>query len=150
MARFGYLAVLCEEPGALAGFYVANFGMAAIGRNADGDVTLSDGSFNMTLFRNRSALHEPHMENGLHHLGVAVDDIEAVVARYRAHYPRGTVVSENGDLHHGSVRIYDPECNPVSLSQTHFGLPDAPARIPRIAHVALNALDTEAIPDFYR
>lgn len=149
MARIRYLAMLCAEPAALAGFYGANFGMAELGRSPEGDVTLSDGGYNLTLFRNRESLREPHREDGLHHLGVAVDDVDATVARYRARYPRGTVVAESGGLQHGVVRIYDPECNPVSLSQTHFGVPAAEARVPRIAHFALNALDTEAILDFY-
>jgi catechol 2,3-dioxygenase-like lactoylglutathione lyase family enzyme len=60
------------------------------------------------------------------------------------------VVSESGDLQHGEARIYDPECNPVTLSQKNFGLGSSPLRVPRIAHMALNALDTEAIRDFYR
>ena len=88
-------------------------------------------------------LREPRMEPGLHHLGVAVDNIDAIVARYHARYPRGTVIAESGDLQHGQVRIYDPECNPVTLSQNSFGLGRALPRIPRIAHFALNALDTE-------
>src|SRR4029079_6074444 len=123
MARIAYLAMLCAEPASLAGFYTSNFGMDEVGRNAAGDTTLSDGGFNLTLFRNRSALHEPHAENGLHHLGVAVGDVEATVARYRARYPRRTLAPYIGDLQHGVVRIYDPECHPVALSQTNFGLP---------------------------
>jgi catechol 2,3-dioxygenase-like lactoylglutathione lyase family enzyme len=151
MTRIAYLAMLCADPAALARFYARSIGMDEVSGNGAGDVTLSDGSFNLTLFKTRAALHEPHMENGLHHIGVAVDDVEAVVARYRTRYPRGTVVAENGDLQHGQVRIYDPESNPVTLSQSNFGLPaGATARIPRIAHLALNALDTEAIRDFYR
>ena len=150
MARIRYLAFLGADPAALAGFYLHNFGLDEIGRSADGDITLSDGGFNVTLFRLRPSLGEPRMELGLHHLGIAVDNVEAVVARYRARYPRGTVIAENGDLQHGEVRIYDPECNPVTLSGNNFGLGDAPERIPRIAHLALNALDTEAILDFYR
>jgi len=150
MARIRYLALLCADPAALAGFYRGNFGMDEAGRSPDGDVTLTDGSYNVTLFRLRPALREPRMEPGLHHIGIAVDDVDAVVARYRARYPRGTVIAESGDLQHGEVRIYDPECNPVTLSGSNFGLGGAPARVPRIAHLALNALDTEAILDFYR
>ena len=52
---------------------------------------------------------------------IAVDNVDEVVARYRARYPRGTVIAESGDLQHGEVRIYDPECNPVTLSQNNFG-----------------------------
>jgi catechol 2,3-dioxygenase-like lactoylglutathione lyase family enzyme len=151
MTRFGYLAMLCAEPAAVAGFYVANFGLRELGRSSAGDVTLTDGGFNLTLFQQRPGLRELHTQNGLHHLGIAVDSVDEAVARYRARYPRGTVVAESGDLQHGDARIYDPECNPVSLSATNFGLPGAaPGRIPRIAHLALNALDTEAILEFYQ
>jgi catechol 2,3-dioxygenase-like lactoylglutathione lyase family enzyme len=148
--RIRYLAILCADPAALAGFYQRHFGMAEIGRNPDGDVSVSDGAFNITLFRLRPQLREPRMEIGLHHIGVAVDNIDAVVARYRARYPRGTVIAQSGDLQHGQVRLYDPECNPVVLSQNNFGLGAGELRVPRIAHFALNALDTEAIRDFYR
>jgi catechol-2,3-dioxygenase len=150
MNRIRYLAMLCAEPIQLAAFYARHFGLQELERSAAGDVTLSDGGFNLTLFKQRPGLREPHTEIGLHHLGVAVDDIDAVVARYQARYPRGTVVRESGDLQHGEVRIFDPECHPVTLSQKNFGLGDAVQRAPRIAHLALNALDTEAILDFYR
>ena len=149
MARICYLAVLSADPAALAGFYVRQLGLHEIGRSGGGDVTLTEGGFNLTLFHNRPALREPHKENGLHHLGIAVDSIEATLARYRAFNPRGVVVPESGDLQHGEVRIYDPESNPISLSQRNFGLPASAPRVPRIAHVALNALDTSLIFDFY-
>jgi catechol 2,3-dioxygenase-like lactoylglutathione lyase family enzyme len=149
--RICYLALLCRDASALAGFYTSQFGLDEMGRSAAGDISLTDGGFNMTLFRNRRDLHEPHMEDGLHHLGVAVDDVEEVVKRYKARYPRGTVIAESGDLQHGDVRIFDPESHPVTLSQRNFGLPSQAApRTPRIAHMALNALDTEAILEFYQ
>ncbi|HEY6255620.1 MAG TPA: VOC family protein [Xanthobacteraceae bacterium] len=149
MSRIRYLAVLCTEPAALAGFYRRCFGMAEIGRSFAGDHTLTDGGFNLTLFKQRPQLHEPRMEGGLHHLGIAVENLEATLARYRAFNPRGVIMPESDDLQHGEVRIHDPECNPVSLSQRHFGLDAAGGRIPRIAHIALNALDTELVRDFY-
>ena len=150
MSRIRYLALLCSDPAALAGFYAGSFGMEELGRSAEGDVTLTEGGFNLTLLRHGPQLREPSMEIGLHHLGIAVDDIEATVARYRAFNPRGVVTAESGDLHHGEVRIHDPECHPVSLSQRRFGLRDSTLRVPRIAHIALNALDTELMLAFYR
>jgi catechol 2,3-dioxygenase-like lactoylglutathione lyase family enzyme len=150
MSRIRYLALLCAEPAALAGFYGRCFGLREIGRTDAGDVSLTDGSFNLTLFKQRPQLHEPRMEIGLHHLGIAVENVDQTLARYRAFNPRGVVIAENGDLQHGDVRIHDPECNPVSLSQHNFGLSGSPARIPRIAHIALNALDTALVLDFYR
>ena len=149
MSRIRYLALLCAEPAALAGFYGRCFCMGEIGRTDAGDVTLTDGGFNLTLFKHRPQLHEPRMESGPHHLGVAVDNLDQTLARYRAFNPRGVVIPESGDLQHGDVRIHDPECNPVSLSQRQFGLTGAGAEIPRIAHIALNALDTELVRDFY-
>ncbi len=149
--RIGYLAMLCNDATELARFYRTQFGMDELDRSVTGDVSLTDGSFNLTLFRRRPELREPHMDLGLHHLGIAVDDVNAIVARYKAHYPRGTVVAEAGDLQHGEVRIFDPECNPVSLSQRNFGLPGpAQSRTPHIAHIALNALNTESILEFYQ
>jgi catechol 2,3-dioxygenase-like lactoylglutathione lyase family enzyme len=150
MSRISYLAILCAEPAALAGFYGGCFGLAEISRTAAGDVSLTDGGFNLTLFKQRPQLHEPRMELGLHHLGIAVESLDQTLARYRAFNPRGVVLPESDDLQHGDVRIHDPECNPVTLSQRRFGLTAAPAKIPRIAHIALNALDTELVFDFYR
>ncbi len=149
MGRIRYLAMLCTDPGGLAGFYSHNFGLEEIGRTPVGDVTLTDGAINLTMIKPRSGLREPRLEIGLHHLGVAVDDIDAVVARYRAFDPHAVVVKESGDLQHGEVRIYDPECNPVSLSQHNFGLREARMRVPRLAHIALNALNPERILAFY-
>jgi len=150
MARIRYLALLCAEPVALGGFYGRCFGMEEMGRSAEGDVSLTDGGFNLTLFRARPQLREPSMEIGLHHLGIAVDNIDETLARYRAFNPRGVVIPESGDLQHGEVRIHDPECHPVSLSRTNFGLGEAAGRVPRVAHLALNALDTELMLAFYR
>jgi catechol 2,3-dioxygenase-like lactoylglutathione lyase family enzyme len=149
MSRIQYLALLCREPAALAGFYGRFFGMEEIGPNPEGDITLTDGGFNLTLFEQRQQLHEPSMEIGLHHFGITVDSIETTLARYRAFNPRGVVIAEAGDLQHGEVRIHDPECHPVSLSERNFGLGPGNARVPRIAHIALNALDTEAMLAFY-
>ena len=150
MARIRYLSYLSADPAALADFYKSNFGMEELGRSEAGDITLTDGGFNISIFRLRPKLNELRMEAGLHHIGIAVDNIDEVVARYLDRYPRGTVIREAGDLQHGEVRIHDPETNPVTLSQRNFGLLDASPRIPRISHLALNALDPEAIRDFYK
>jgi catechol 2,3-dioxygenase-like lactoylglutathione lyase family enzyme len=146
-----YIAALSRRPDMLARFYVEQLGLRELGRSDAGDISLNDGFYNFTLFRLRSALMEPHMAEGWNHLGIAVDSLAEIEARYREIHPRGTIVRESGDLCHGELRIYDPECNPISLSQRNFGLPAASAAtLPRIAHIALNALDPIAIFDFYR
>lgn len=151
MARISYLAVLSREPESLGAFYRDHFGFEELGRSPEGDIALTDGGFNLTLLRQRPELGEPRMETGLHHIGLAVDSIDAVLKTYLEHYPRGTVREEDGTICQGEARIHDPECNPVSLSENNFGLdPAARARVPRIAHVALNALDPESVEAFYQ
>lgn len=149
MAIIRYLALLSRDPDALAKFYTTYMGMGELGRSAEGDVTVTDGAFNLTLFKHRESLNEPNMANGFHHLGIAVDSLDEVEARYREFYPRGTVVRESGDLQHGEMRIYDPECHPVTLSERNFNLGPAKAGVPRIAHIAMGALDPAAVYDFY-
>ena len=149
MPRIQFLAVLSENPDALAMFYTSYLGLRELGRDADGDVSLTDGCFNLTLLRQRPGLREPRLERGLHHLGVAVTSIAEIEARYRKFNPRGVFARECGDLQHGEARIFDPECNPVTLSERNFGVPAPEPAMPRIAHIALNALDTELIFNFY-
>lgn len=149
MVEIRYLAMLSREPDALAGFYKTYMGMRELGRSDEGDVTVTDGGFNVTLFKHRAALNELNMETGFHHLGIAVDSLDEIEARYRKFYPRGTVLRESGDLQHGEMRIYDPECHPVTLSARDFNLGPRKAGVPRIAHIAMGALDPGAVFDFY-
>ena len=149
MAIIRYLAILSRDPDSLAKFYTTYMGMRVLGRSIEGDVTVTDGAFNVTLFKQREALNEPNMATGFHHIGIAVDSLDKIEARYRKFYPRGTVVRESGDLQHGEMRIYDPECHPVTLSQRNFNLGPNMAKVPRIAHIAMGALDPGAVYDFY-
>ena len=149
MASIRYLAILSHEPDTLAGFYQKYMEMKELGRSPEGDITLSDGGFNVTIFKHRAALNELNMEAGFHHFGIAVDNLDEIEKRYLKHYPRGTVIRESGDLQHGEMRIYDPECRPVSVSARNFGLGPRAGGVPRIAHIATGALDPSALYDFY-
>src|SRR5437016_9374988 len=122
-ATIRYIAALSREPAALARFYSEQMGLRELGRSPEGDITLTDGFYMLALFRLRRELGEPHMAEGWNRIGVAVDSLAETEARYRALCPRGTVVRESGALGHGELRIYDPECKPISLSERNFGLP---------------------------
>lgn len=148
-ARIGYLALLSHAPDKLADFYVKHMSFRPLGRSAQGDVSISDGAFNMTIFKHRPELNEPNMEIGQHHIGVAVDSIAEVEKRYLKFNPRGVIVREAGDLQHGEARIYDPECHPVTLSERNFGIDKPNASFPRIAHIAMGCLDPSALYGFY-
>jgi catechol 2,3-dioxygenase-like lactoylglutathione lyase family enzyme len=148
-ARIGYLAILSQSPSELADFYTKHIGFRELGRSVEDDVTVTDGAFNVTIFRHRPELKEPNMELGQHHIGIAVDSIAEVEKRYLKFNPRGTFVREAGDLQHGEARIYDPECHPVTLSERNFGIENPKAGLPRIAHIAFGALDPSALYEFY-
>ncbi len=148
MAVLKYVAYLCENPEELAQFYQRYLQTREIGRSSAGDVSITDGFMNLTFFKKRPALCEPRMETGLNHIGVEVASIEEAKNRYLRMYPRRPVVPESGDIHHGTVRIHDPDGNPVSLSESSFGV-QGERKVPGIRHIAYNALDPEGMREFY-
>jgi catechol 2,3-dioxygenase-like lactoylglutathione lyase family enzyme len=88
------------------------------------------------------------MELGLNHIGLQVASLEEVKNRYLKFNPRGTVMPEPRDVHHGQLRIHDPDGNPVTLSEKGFGAMGA-RRLPGIRHVAYNTHDPEGMRQFY-
>jgi catechol 2,3-dioxygenase-like lactoylglutathione lyase family enzyme len=149
MATLRYIAFISEDPERIATFYNRFLGTEEIGRSAEGDISISDGFYNLTFFSKRAALREPIMEVGLHHIGLEVEDLEEVKARYVKLNPRGVIMDESADIHHGEIRIYDPECHPVSLSTKSFGVKQQTKQFPRIRHIAYNALDPDRMLEFY-
>jgi catechol 2,3-dioxygenase-like lactoylglutathione lyase family enzyme len=148
MAKIRYIAYMCEDPEKLAQFYHRFLQTREIGRSASADVSITEGFYNLTFFKKRPALCEPRMEVGLNHIGLQVDSIEEVKNKYLKMYPRGPVIPEAGDVHHGVIRIHDPDGNPVTLSEQPFGVHDE-RKIPGIRHIAYNAMDPESMREFY-
>jgi catechol 2,3-dioxygenase-like lactoylglutathione lyase family enzyme len=145
-----YLAFLSDDPGALADFYARHFALDELGRSNEGDVSLTDGFYNITFLRRRPDLNELHTETGLHHVGIQVDDIGEVTRQYLRSQPDGVIVGERGGLHFGERRFFDPECSPVTISTGSFGAPEKrDRRQPHIAHIAFNALIPQRILEFY-
>lgn len=148
MATIRYLAVISECPEELAQFYDRYLGTRELGRSSTGDIAITDGFLNLTLFRKRPALCEPRMETGLNHIGIQVESVEQAKNLYLKFYPRGPVIPEEGDLYHGIIRIHDPDGNPVTISEKPFGVTEE-RRIPGIRHIAYNAMDPEGMREFY-
>jgi catechol 2,3-dioxygenase-like lactoylglutathione lyase family enzyme len=149
MARVRYIAILAQDPKRLAAFYRDTLGMRDLGESPAGDVSLTDGAVNLTLFRLRPELGEAWMEQGFHHIGIEVDSIERAKARFRRLNPRCVIVPEVGGIHHGDVRFHDPEYIPVSLSQMRFGVPDAIGSSRRLSRIGFDVLDPAATCEFY-
>lgn len=149
MARLRYLAFLSRDADNLGRFYVDQFAMTEIGRSNQGDVSLTDGFCRFTIFQMRPELSELRMEACAHHVGVEVESIDETLRLYKEFDPRGLVRDEPGDGSNGQVRIYDPECGPVVLSETAFNLPAVETHMPRMRHIALGPLCPETMFNFY-
>jgi len=150
IATLRYIAFISENPEKITDFYNRFLGTKELGRSPHGDISITDGFYNLTFFKKRPSLREPIMEVGLHHVGVQVDSIENVKARYMKFNPRGVIAEEAGDLCQGEIRIFDPECHPVSLSEKSFGVSAKDEKqFPRVRHIAYNALDPERMLQFY-
>lgn len=150
MATLRYIAFLAEEPEKLVDFYRRFLGTEELGRSPEGDITITDGFYNLTFFKKRPGLGEMHTDTGLHHIGLQVDDLEDVKGRYLKLNPRGVIIQEPDDLQHGEIRLHDPECRPVTVSTKSFGVgASMEKRFPRVRHIAYNALDPETMLLFY-
>jgi catechol 2,3-dioxygenase-like lactoylglutathione lyase family enzyme len=147
-AKLRYLAYLTEQPDALAAFYGKHLQFDEMMRSPTGDVSLTDGFTKLSLFQSRDDLGEAHMVTGPHHIGFEVESIEKIKARFRRVCPRGVIVPESGK-HRGDVRIYDPECHPISLSEKAFGLESKAGAVSKLRYLAFGALDPEILAEFY-
>ncbi len=145
-----YLAVLSDEPGLLGDFYARHLSLEELGRSQAGDVSLTDGFYNLSFLKRRPELNELHSETGLHHIGFQVADMPAVNQSYLSLIADGIIVPEPGGLAFGDQRFFDPECSPVTVSAGSYGVEAARrVRCPRIAHIALNALFPQRALEFY-
>jgi catechol 2,3-dioxygenase-like lactoylglutathione lyase family enzyme len=123
--------------------------MTEVSRSDEGDVSVTDGFYKFAIFQIRPDLAELKMEVCAHHVGVEVESIDETLRLYRDFNPRGIVRDERKGDQYGTVRIHDPENNPVSISETAFGLGAMTDRMPRMRHVALGPLCPENTFNFY-
>jgi|SRR5579884_73987 catechol 2,3-dioxygenase-like lactoylglutathione lyase family enzyme len=148
-AHISYIAMVSDRPERLAEYYSTYFGLRQLGRSEAGDVSLTDGFYNLTILKRRAELGEDAAESGLHHFGVAIDDIREIEGRLEEFAPNADIRGENGDLHHGEYRLIDPNGLPVSLSTKHFHTAAQPQGFPEIHHVAIKVPNGDDILNFY-
>ena len=80
--HFATLPILQTSRKSSSEFYHRFLGTEELGRSTEGDITITDGFYNLTFFKKRPSLGEMHMELGLHHIGLQVDDLEEVKGRF--------------------------------------------------------------------
>lgn len=148
-AQIRYLATVSERPRTLAEFYTAYLNMRELGRSPEGDVSLTDGFYNLALLQQRPGLGETDRRLGHHHFGIAVDDLAELRARLARHAPDQQLQPERGGLHAGEYRLYDPNGLPISISSSSFGVPAQQRGLPAIRHVAISCPNNDAVLDFF-
>src|SRR5262245_47531706 len=84
MATLRYVAFLAQDPATLTDFYHRFLGTEELGRSPEGDISITDGYYNLTFFKRRPALGEMRMDLGLHHIGLEVDNLEEIKGRFLA------------------------------------------------------------------
>lgn len=136
-SHFGYMAIVSDQPQALASFYATYFEMWELGRSDDGDISITDGFLNVSLLKRRPGVEGASGRAGLSHFGIAVSDIREVEACLEECMPSADIQAESDDLQHGEYRVVGPNGLPVSLSTKNFGVSGTPRRLPRIRHMAL-------------
>ena len=89
MARIKHIALTTKEPGKVAEFYKAAFGLKELRRSPNGAVLLSDGHINLAILNHKDersldlGAHGPNF-SGIHHFGFEVDDLDAACANLEA------------------------------------------------------------------
>ena len=149
-ARLRYIAIVTERPEVLASFYRTYFSMRELGRGDEGDISLTDGFYNLTLLKQRAGLDVPGDRLGLSHYGIEIDDIHEIEARLEEFAPRADIREEPGGLHHGEYRVFDPDDLAISLSTKSFGVAADTRLLPSIRHIALSVPKVPEMHDFYR
>ena len=89
MAKIKHIAISTQDPEETAEFYQKVFDLKSVGKiegeNAEG-YYLSDGSLNLAILRFKNdavAGDSGRLQNGLHHIGFQVDDLEATDGKLR-------------------------------------------------------------------
>jgi catechol 2,3-dioxygenase-like lactoylglutathione lyase family enzyme len=147
--RIRYIAGIADDPAKLAEYYTTYYGLRELGRSVEGDVSLTDGFYNLTFLKRRPGLDEEDDRPGLNRFGIEIDDIHEIESRLEEFAPRAEIRQEKGDLHHGDFRIYDPNDIPISLSLRSFGVSGEERQMPQIRHIAMMVPKNQEVADFF-
>ena len=144
-ATIRYLAIVSDDPERLARFYMDGFGMRELGRSPAGDISVTDGAYNLSFLAQRPELGAL----GPREIGIAVDDRAALVERLHRYAPHLALEPDEGGMHYGEYRLTDPNGYGVSVSTRAFGVPGDTSALPAIRHMAMCEPHGDQVADFY-
>ena len=140
-----YLSIVSPDPERLARFYTGAFGMREMGRSSTGDVSVTDGHYNLSLLAARPELGPA----GPWRMGIAVDDRGELEERLQEFAVGATLQPDQGGLHFGEYTVTDPQGIVISVSTSRFGLNGETSTLPAIRHAAMCEAHGDVVADFY-
>jgi catechol 2,3-dioxygenase-like lactoylglutathione lyase family enzyme len=117
MARIRHLAILTEDVDRLVKFYTNSFGLKIV--QGVGTATyLTDGHINLAIIPigPERKIEGNHLKEGINHFGFEVDSVDALVPVCKEQ-GASTNVEKRPPNREAEFRVYDPDGNPIDLSQ---------------------------------
>ena len=112
-AQINHVAIVSAQWSLLGCFYEAAFGMkAASKRRPASGLTIGDGTVGININPRRDGYVA-----ALDHFGMLVDDVDAVLERLRARYPRCEVAKRPSSRPFAAYSTHDPDGNVFDLAQ---------------------------------
>ena len=122
MAQIRHFAILTEDPGEIADFYVNVFGFEPLHRGSHPGhpgkktVHLTDGYFELAILHN----DEQQSRSGLYHFGIQVENIDETLERVKKHAPEKKIRKRPEGTPFAEVRVADPDGNFMDISVHGF------------------------------
>ena len=117
MARIRHLAILTEDKERLVRFYTIAFGMKVV--EGIGTATyLSDGHINLAIIpiEPEIKVEGSNLKPGIYHFGFEVENVDALRPVCKE-LGALTEIQKRPPNREAEYRVYDPDGNPIDLSQ---------------------------------
>jgi catechol 2,3-dioxygenase-like lactoylglutathione lyase family enzyme len=117
MARIRHLAILTEDVERLVKFYTNSFGLKIV-KGVGTATYLTDGHINLAIIPigPERKIEGNQLKEGINHFGFEVESVDAMVPVCRQ-WGASTEVEKRPPNREAEYRVYDPDGNPVDLSQ---------------------------------
>ncbi len=148
MSRLNYLAIMCDDPERMTGWYQRWFGMEEFNRAPQGTIYITDGHFSVGLLKRGSAPGEEDQERGVHHFGFQIDDAMDIERNLEDFDPSLRIERRPSEDPYAQYRLRDPEGIVVDLSERGYGV-NGQQTVPGIRHLATFNVDQPRKHAFY-
>lgn len=166
MGKLRHIAFISQEPKKLSDFYQRFFGFEEVRVFPSGSRMVIDGLFNLAFLQRSSAQvtvvgthradgSEAELNQGIHHYGFMVDDLDEAVSKLPPSLSRGASPQVSAGVQGpdaarpAEVRFIDPWGNNVDLSSRGF-LGKEEKRLPGVRLVTVQVTNPDQAYEFYK